>query len=225
MYIDIRNIGFMGRGKLKVKGAEGGYKDVTICCSGIKFEWNSLEGKVHPTGLFASVGQAGFGFGISPNPPTATIKDSSTKRPLVNSSMKYVLMPEAGLRSTDFQGLLSGEAVEVDEEGHGMKKEKEMKGFKLKFKIGNPSLRRLMSGAIAGAVSRTAVAPLETIRTHLMVGSCGHSTVQVFQSIMENDGWKGLFRGNFVNIIRVAPSKAIEVIRHDVFIFHFHYLE
>ncbi|KAF2318040.1 hypothetical protein GH714_041369 [Hevea brasiliensis] len=27
---------------------------------------------------------------------------------------------------------------------------------------------------------------------------------------MRNDGWKGLFRGNFVNVIRVAPSKAIE---------------
>lgn len=32
--------------------------------------------------------------------------------------------------------VLSGEAVEVDEEGHGMKKGKKMKGFKLKFKIG-----------------------------------------------------------------------------------------
>ncbi|TKY54876.1 Adenine nucleotide transporter BT1 [Spatholobus suberectus] len=205
----------MGRGRLQVQGVESGYKDVVICSSGIKFEWDSLEGKIHPTGLFASVGQARFGFGISPNPPTATTRDSGTKPPLVNSSMKYVLMPEAGPQTTGFQGLLSGEAVEVDEEGHGMKKERKMKGFKLKFKIGNPSLRRLMSGAIAGAVSRTAVAPLETIRTHLMVGSCGHSTIQVFQSIMEADGWKGLFRGNFVNIIRVAPSKAIELFAYD----------
>ncbi|ESW26987.1 hypothetical protein PHAVU_003G163800, partial [Phaseolus vulgaris] len=163
-----------------------------------------------PTSFFASVGQAGFGSGISPNPPAASTRDSGTKPSLVYSSSKYVLMPEAGLRSTGSQGLLSGEAVEGDEEGHGMKSEKKMKGFKLKFKIGNPSLRRLMSGAIAGVVSRTAVASLETIRTHLMVGSCGHTSLQVFQSIMETDGWKGLFRGNFVNIIRVAPSKAIE---------------
>ncbi|RDX79647.1 Adenine nucleotide transporter BT1, chloroplastic/mitochondrial [Mucuna pruriens] len=202
----------MGRGKLQVHGVESGYKDVAICSSGIKFEWDSLEGKVHPIGLFASIGQAEFGFGISPNPPTAT---SGTKSPLVNSSMKYVLMPEAGFQSTGFQGSLSSESFEVVEERHVMKKEKKVKGFKLKFKIGNPSLRRLISGAIAGAVSRTAVAPLETIRTHLMVGSCGHSTVQVFQSIMETDGWKGLFRGNFVNIIRVAPSKAIELFAYD----------
>jgi len=201
-----------------VQGVEFGSKDQqTIRSSGVKFEWDCLEGKVRPTSFFASVGQAGFGSGISPNPPAASTRDSATKPSLAYSSSKYVLMPEAGLRSTGSKGLLSGEAVEVDEEGHGMKKEKKMKGFKLKFKIGNPSLRKLMSGAIAGAVSRTAVAPLETIRTHLMVGSCGHTSLQVFQSIMETDGWKGLFRGNFVNVIRVAPSKAIEVSRHDVF--------
>ncbi|MCI23927.1 adenine nucleotide transporter BT1 chloroplastic/mitochondrial-like, partial [Trifolium medium] len=80
----------------------------------------------------------------------------------------------------------------------------------LEIKIRNPSIRRLCSGAIAGAISRTTVAPLETIRTHLMVGSSGHSTTEVFQDIMKTDGWKGLFRGNLVNVIRVAPSKAIE---------------
>lgn len=82
-------------------------------------------------------------------------------------------------------------------------------GFKIR--IGNPHLKRLLSGAIAGAVSRTAVAPLETIRTHLMVGSNGNSSGEVFESILKTEGWKGLFRGNFVNVIRVAPSKAIEV--------------
>jgi solute carrier family 25 phosphate transporter 23/24/25/41 len=92
-----------------------------------------------------------------------------------------------------------------------VKKKKKKGGLKLKIKVSNPSMRKLISGAIAGAVSRTVVAPLETIRTHLMVGSLGHSTTEVFQSIMESDGWKGLFRGNLVNVIRVAPSKAIEV--------------
>lgn len=86
----------------------------------------------------------------------------------------------------------------------------EFKGFKLK--VGNASLRRLISGAFAGAVSRTAVAPLETIRTHLMVGTGGKTSVtDMFQTIMERDGWQGLFRGNGVNVLRVAPSKAIEV--------------
>ncbi|KAG6739300.1 hypothetical protein POTOM_056893 [Populus tomentosa] len=98
--------------------------------------------------------------------------------------------------------------VGFQEEEGVLKKKKG--GLKLKIKVKNPSLRRLISGGIAGAISRTAVAPLETIRTHLMVGSSGHSTNEVFKNIMQTDGWKGLFRGNLVNVIRVAPSKAIE---------------
>ncbi|KAK8461472.1 hypothetical protein SEVIR_1G043700v4 [Setaria viridis] len=47
-----------------------------------------------------------------------------------------------------------------------------------------------------------------------MVGSSGaDSMAGVFQWIMQNEGWTGLFRGNAVNVLRVAPSKAIEV-RH-----------
>ncbi|KAG6389322.1 hypothetical protein SASPL_150790 [Salvia splendens] len=38
----------------------------------------------------------------------------------------------------------------------------------------------MVMGGIAGAVSRTAVAPLETIRTHLMVGSSGNSSSELF---------------------------------------------
>ncbi|PPS03217.1 hypothetical protein GOBAR_AA17459 [Gossypium barbadense] len=75
--------------------------------------------------------------------------------------------------------------------------------------------RKLMSGAVAGAVSRTAVAPLETIKTHLMVGSCGNSMAEVFDNITMSEGWKGLFRGNLVNVIRVAPSKAIELFAYE----------
>jgi hypothetical protein len=81
-------------------------------------------------------------------------------------------------------------------------------GFKLKLR---PNGRRLLSGAIAGAFSRIVVAPLETIRTHLMVGSHGHSLPEIFHWIITNEGWPGLFRGNAINVIRVAPSKAIEV--------------
>lgn len=107
--------------------------------------------------------------------------------------------------------------VDVEEEAEKVPVEKKakkivFKGFK--FKVANASLRRLISGAVAGAVSRTAVAPLETIRTHLMVGSGGKTSVTtMFHTIMERDGWQGLFRGNGVNVLRVAPSKAIEVRR------------
>ncbi|GFY99764.1 mitochondrial substrate carrier family protein [Actinidia rufa] len=153
--------------------------------SGIGFLWNPQDEGYHPGGLFASVGQMGMGSGIG-----IGISPNSTETGLK--------LPYLNLRK-----------------GWLLLKKKKKGGLRLKIKIGNPSLRRLISGAIAGAVSRTSVAPLETIRTHLMVGSCGHSTGEVFQDIMKTEGWKGLFRGNLVNVIRVAPSKAIELFAYD----------
>ncbi|KAJ0030055.1 hypothetical protein Pint_12371 [Pistacia integerrima] len=166
-------------------------------------QWNRKDDYFHTQyqlgGLFASVGQMGMNFGVSPNSPNSPDNNNGgIKSPLTDLYVKYVASKDGAC------------IVEVPEGETTMKKKRG--GLKLKIKIANPSLRRLFSGAIAGAVSRTAVAPLETIRTHLMVGSSGHTTGEVFQNIMKTDGWKGLFRGNLVNVIRVAPSKAIEVL-------------
>ncbi|PON76965.1 Mitochondrial carrier protein [Trema orientale] len=174
-------------------------KDGFFSVCGLGSQWNTQEGFYQPGGLFASVGQVGMGFGVSPNPPNPR-DDGGMKLPYTDLYLKYV----EGIRNFGVR----------EEEGLAKKKKKK-NGLKLKIKVSNPSLRRLISGAVAGAVSRTAVAPLETIRTHLMVGSSGHSTTEVFHNIMKTDGWKGLFRGNFVNVIRVAPSKAIELFAYD----------
>ncbi|CAM6127805.1 unnamed protein product [Calypogeia fissa] len=95
--------------------------------------------------------------------------------------------------------------------------EKQKKAFvkAVRLRVKSASVRRLLCGAVAGAFSRTCVAPLETVRTHLMVGSGGQTVSQVVQHIMTHDGWRGLFRGNGVNVIRVAPSKAIELFTYD----------
>lgn len=179
-------------------------RDGVFSISGLGFQWNFQDGFHHqqPGPLFASVGQVGMGFGIQPQPNPSDSRDNGGVKFPAELLVKYV-KPQEEL-------LISG----VSEE-EGVLKSKKKGGLKLKIRIKNPSLRRLISGAIAGAVSRTAVAPLETIRTHLMVGSSGHSTGEVFNNIMNTEGWKGLFRGNFVNVIRVAPSKAIEVMNFE----------
>ncbi|KAF8389101.1 hypothetical protein HHK36_025786 [Tetracentron sinense] len=194
----------MGRRRLQ---AVEDKRDGLFSSSQMGFQWSIQDDCFHPGGLFACVGRMGMGFGVSPNSPNS--RDNGVKLPYTDLYVKYVSSPESGFRIVGIPEMVSGEETEAVEEGI-MKKKRG--GLKLKVKIGNPSLRRLTSGAIAGAVSRTAVAPLETIRTHLMVGSSGNSTTEVFQNIMKTDGWKGLFRGNLVNVIRVAPSKAIEAI-------------
>ncbi|XP_022755333.1 adenine nucleotide transporter BT1, chloroplastic/mitochondrial-like [Durio zibethinus] len=176
---------------------KGGF--FSIC--DLESQWSREQNNIYPGGLFASVGQMGMGFGVSPNSPNPR-DNGGIKAPFSDLLVKYLPSQE----EIRVVGVSEGEAA--------LKKKKKV-GLKLKIRVANPSLRRLISGAIAGAVSRTCVAPLETIRTHLMVGSSGNSTTEVFHDIMKTDGWKGLFRGNFVNVIRVAPSKAIELFAFD----------
>ena len=187
-------------------------EDLVLFCSGIRIQWSPLKNASR--GLFASIGQVamGMGFGISPNPQNLRM-DSTTKL-LSSTYMRYVPMPDLGFRVSGVEEVVMEEVLEIEEEAEVVtmnKMKNRIDGFGMKIKIGNASLRRLLSGAIAGVLSRTAVAPLETIRTNLMVGSCGNSSSAVFQSIMGADGWQGLYKGNLVNVIRVAPSKGIEV--------------
>ena len=187
-----------------------GNKDVVFSSSGIKIECSFSQKRVSlkAHGFFASVNQAGIGFAISPNPPNSL--EDSAKFPYASLHTQFVSVSEPGFQLEKVPQLVLNDELEIAERLVKKKKEKKV-GFKLRIKIGNESLRRLMSGAVAGAVSRTVVAPLETIKTHLMVGSCGNSMNEVFDNITRSEGWKGLFRGNLVNVIRIAPSKAIEV--------------
>ncbi|MQL94885.1 hypothetical protein Taro_027545 [Colocasia esculenta] len=189
----------------KKKGGIFGIPDIDL-------QWGRQEEFFHFGGLFASVGQVGTGFGISSNNPPA--KEKNLKIPYTNLYVKYV-SKEYEYQKDGMPPAVEEVEVAVEQERQKTKRLQKKGGLKIKIRVGNASLRKLISGAIAGAVSRTVVAPLETIRTHLMVGSSGHSTTEVFQNIMKHEGWTGLFRGNFVNVIRVAPSKAVELFVFD----------
>lgn len=184
-----------------------GKKDGFFAVCNLGSQWNLEQTNAYPGGLFASVGQMGIGFGVSPDSPNSR-DNGGIKAPFSDLFLKYLPSQE----EIRVVGVAEGEAAS---------RTKKKAGLKLKIKVSNPSMRRLISGAIAGAVSRTCVAPLETIRTHLMVGSSGSSTLEVFNNIMQTDGWKGLFRGNFANVIRVAPSKAIEVLNPPFLNYYF----
>ncbi|CAI5526416.1 unnamed protein product [Closterium sp. Naga37s-1] len=123
--------------------------------------------------------------------------------------------PAGGLEKIEFGEELREEAGEAGEGTVVGTAWKENRGFRVQIRLGGAA-KKLVSGAIAGGVSRTVVAPLETIRTHLMVGSSGHRTIAgVFRWIMEKEGWRGLFRGNAINVLRVAPGKAVELFTYD----------
>ena len=61
----------------------------------------------------------------------------------------------------------------------------------------------MLAGALAGAASRTATAPLETLRMAAMAGTLDTSNLVLAAShIVEAGGWQALYRGNMVNVLR-----------------------
>jgi len=83
------------------------------------------------------------------------------------------------------------------------------------------TLKRLASGAFAGVVSRSVVAPLDVAKLKLMLsgrdamGAASVGVVDVLRNTMKAEGVQGLFRGNALNCCRVAPGKAIELCAYE----------
>ncbi|PRQ51870.1 putative mitochondrial carrier protein [Rosa chinensis] len=67
-----------------------------------------------------------------------------------------------------------------------------------------------LSGALAGAMTKAVLAPLETIRTRMIVGVGSRNISGSFLEVIEKQGWQGLWAGNAVNMIRIVPTQAVE---------------
>ncbi|ELP92034.1 hypothetical protein EIN_291330 [Entamoeba invadens IP1] len=77
------------------------------------------------------------------------------------------------------------------------------------FGISTRRLHFLVGGAVAGVISRTVVAPLDRMHT-LTVARSQEKTVDMLHEMLMNEGVLGLWRGNFVNCMKVAPTTAVK---------------
>ncbi|KAL3632174.1 hypothetical protein CASFOL_025158 [Castilleja foliolosa] len=68
-----------------------------------------------------------------------------------------------------------------------------------------------LSGALAGAMTKAILAPLETIRTRMVVGVGSKNISGSFVQVIEQQGWQGLWAGNAINMLRIVPTQAIEL--------------
>jgi hypothetical protein len=68
----------------------------------------------------------------------------------------------------------------------------------------------LLSGAVAGIVSRTAVSPLEVVATSQMVRGGDKHMVQELAHLFRTEGVRGFFKGNAANCLKVAPTRGIQ---------------
>ncbi|KAK6923398.1 Mitochondrial substrate/solute carrier [Dillenia turbinata] len=77
--------------------------------------------------------------------------------------------------------------------------------------------KHLWSGAVAAMVSRTFVAPLERLKLEYMVRGEQKNLFDLIKTIAVSQGLKGFWKGNFVNILRTAPFKAINFYSYDTY--------
>jgi solute carrier family 25 phosphate transporter 23/24/25/41 len=82
--------------------------------------------------------------------------------------------------------------------------------------------KNLVAGGVSGALSRTAVSPLERLK--LLFQMQDKSTqvkyvglVQSLSRIYKEDGVKGFFRGNFTNVVRITPTVAFQFFFYDIY--------
>ncbi|XP_062192872.1 probable mitochondrial adenine nucleotide transporter BTL1 [Phragmites australis] len=84
-------------------------------------------------------------------------------------------------------------------------------GAAVRIFLRNREVAEFVSGALAGAMTKAVLAPLETIRTRMVVGVGSKQIFGSFVEIIERNGWQGLWAGNTINMLRIIPTQAIEL--------------
>ncbi|XP_054800016.1 calcium-dependent mitochondrial ATP-magnesium/phosphate carrier protein 2-like isoform X3 [Prosopis cineraria] len=76
----------------------------------------------------------------------------------------------------------------------------------------------LLAGGLAGAASRTATAPLDRLKTILQIQTTRTHIMPALKNIWKEGGFLGFFRGNGLNVLKVAPESAIRFYTYETLI-------
>ncbi|XP_030641776.1 calcium-binding mitochondrial carrier protein SCaMC-2-B isoform X4 [Chanos chanos] len=78
--------------------------------------------------------------------------------------------------------------------------------------------RHLVAGGGAGAVSRTCTAPLDRLKVLMQVHSSRSNTMNIvggFTQMIREGGMRSLWRGNGINVLKIAPESAIKFMAYE----------
>ncbi|XP_024134505.1 calcium-binding mitochondrial carrier protein SCaMC-1 isoform X1 [Oryzias melastigma] len=78
--------------------------------------------------------------------------------------------------------------------------------------------KQLMAGAAAGAVSRTGTAPLDRMKVFMQVHASNSNKISLvsgFKQMLKEGGVTSLWRGNGINVLKIAPETAIKFMAYE----------
>lgn len=75
--------------------------------------------------------------------------------------------------------------------------------------------RHLAAGGVAGAVSRTCTAPLDRLKVFLQVQQTRQTISECLSVMLKEGGVQGLWRGNGINVLKIAPESAIKFAAYE----------
>ncbi|KAK9306819.1 hypothetical protein QLX08_002701 [Tetragonisca angustula] len=76
--------------------------------------------------------------------------------------------------------------------------------------------RHLVSGGVAGGVSRTCTAPLDRIKVYLQVHGTRHCKIKsCFRYMLREGGSISLWRGNGINVLKIGPESALKFMAYE----------
>uniref|UniRef100_A0A3P8Z2N8 Solute carrier family 25 member 25 n=1 Tax=Esox lucius TaxID=8010 RepID=A0A3P8Z2N8_ESOLU len=78
--------------------------------------------------------------------------------------------------------------------------------------------RHLVAGGVAGAVSRTCTAPLDRLKVLMQVHASRTNSMCIaggFTQMIREGGVRSLWRGNGMNVIKIAPESAIKFMAYE----------
>ncbi|XP_018871054.1 mitochondrial adenyl nucleotide antiporter SLC25A23 isoform X6 [Pongo pygmaeus] len=78
--------------------------------------------------------------------------------------------------------------------------------------------KQLVAGAVAGAVSRTGTAPLDRLKVFMQVHASKTNRLNILgglRSMVLEGGVRSLWRGNGINVLKIAPESAIKFMAYE----------